>query len=185
MTKTIRPQLTHAGLNVYDLEKMRHFYIEIMGLIETDRGRGNTFKSDFIFMSADPKRHHQLILATGRDPGSRKSTVNQISFTVGSIDELRTMNRRVKEYGVQNLRGLNHGNAWSIYFDDPEGNTVEIYLDTPWQVSQPHGDPLDLERSDDEIVRETEAICRQDPTFLPAADWQDRMRRALGQVAAE
>lgn len=181
MTNNVRPQFTHAGLNVYDLDKMRHFYIEIMGLVETDRGRGHTFPCDFIFMSADPARHHQVVLATGRDPASRKSTINQLSFTVRSLDELRTMHRRVKEYGVEHLRGLNHGNAWSIYFDDPEGNTVEIYLDTPWQVSQPHGDPLDLERSDEEIFRETEAICRKDPTFLPAADWQDRMRRALGQ----
>ena len=68
----------------------------------------------------DPARHHQVVLATGRDPASRKSTINQLSFTVRSLDELRTMHRRVKDYGVEHLRGLNHGNAWSIYFDDPD-----------------------------------------------------------------
>ena len=27
------------------------------------------------------------------------------------------------------------------YFMDPEENLVEVYLDTPWYVAQPHGDP--------------------------------------------
>lgn len=69
------------------------------------------------------------------------------------------------------MRGLNHGNALSIYFADPEGNTVEVYVDTPFYVAQPHGDPLDLE-VDAEILAETEAICRADPTFMPLDQWQ-------------
>jgi catechol 2,3-dioxygenase len=44
-------------------------------------------------------------------------------------------------------------------------------LDTPWQVRQPHGDPLDLERGDAELWAETERICRADPTFEPTAKW--------------
>jgi catechol 2,3-dioxygenase len=70
--------------------------------------------------------------------------------------------------------GLNHGNALSIYFADPEGNTIEVYLDTVYYVAQPHGDPLDLEKTDDEIFAETEAICRADPTFLMRDDWERR-----------
>jgi catechol 2,3-dioxygenase len=66
---------------------------------------------------------------------------------------------------------VNHGNALSIHFSDTEDNTVEVYLDTPWQVRQPHGVPLDLERPDDEIWAETERICRADPTFMMAVQW--------------
>jgi catechol 2,3-dioxygenase len=55
---------------------------------------------------------------------------------------------------------------------DPEGNTVEIYVDTPFYVAQPHGDPLDLSKDDETLMRETEAICRSDPTFMPLAEWQ-------------
>jgi hypothetical protein len=40
------------------------------------------------------------------------------------------------------------------HFLDPEGNTVEVYLDTPWYVPQPHGDPLGLEKSDSQIWAE-------------------------------
>jgi catechol 2,3-dioxygenase len=72
------------------------------------------------------------------------------------------------------MRGLNHGNSLSIYFADLEGNTVEVYTDTPYYVAQPHGDPLDLAKSDEEILRETEAIVRQDPTFMPLDEWRKK-----------
>jgi len=48
---------------------------------------------------------------------------------------------------------------------------VEVYLDTPWYVSQPHGDPLDLDKPDQVIWDETEAIVRADPTFKPVETW--------------
>ena len=44
---------------------------------------------------------------------------------------------------------MNHGNSWSLYFNDPEDNTVEIYMDTPWYVAQPFADDLDLDLPDD------------------------------------
>ena len=72
------------------------------------------------------------------------------------------------------MRELNHGNALSIYFEDPEGNTVEVYLDTPFYIAQPHSDPLDLSQSDQAIMQATEATCRADPTFMPLPEWQAR-----------
>jgi catechol 2,3-dioxygenase len=72
------------------------------------------------------------------------------------------------------MRGMNHGNALSIYFEDLEGNTVEVHLDTPWYVPQPHGDPLDLEKPDAEIWAQTEAACRADPQFEPVQQWAAR-----------
>lgn len=72
------------------------------------------------------------------------------------------------------MRGLNHGNALSIYFTDPEANTVEVYLDTPWYVAQPHGDPLDLDRPDEEIWADTRRVCESDPTFMPVEQWRQK-----------
>jgi catechol 2,3-dioxygenase len=75
------------------------------------------------------------------------------------------------------MRGLNHGNALSIYFSDIEQNTVEVYLDTPWYITQPHGEPLDLQKSDAQLWAETERGCRADPTFMPVAEWSGRFRK--------
>jgi catechol-2,3-dioxygenase len=182
MPDRIRPQLTHAGIYVDDMAKMRDFYVRVMGMVETDRGHGFTFDNDFVFMTADPTIHHQLILASGRAERARASTVNQLSFRVTSLAELRAMRDRVRDYGVANFRPVSHGNAWSIYFDDPEGNGVEIYLDTPFHTAQPHADRLDLEMSDEQILRWTEDMCRNDPTFTKVENWNARMREVLGLV---
>jgi len=97
---------------------------------------------------------------------------------VQTLDHLREARRRALARGATRMRGLNHGNALSIYFADPEDNTVEVYLDTPWYVSQPHGDPLDLERPDTELWAETERTCRADPSFMPAEQWRAQFGQA-------
>lgn len=179
MAATIRPKLTHAGVNCFDIKKMTRFYTEVMGLLETDGGKGITYPVDFVFLSSDPANHHQLVLASNRSPEAKASNINQLSFRVNSLDELRAMWRRVTEYGVKHMRSVSHGIAWSVYFDDPEGNTVEIYLDSPWYVKQPHGDPLDLNRSNEEIMRWTEETCRSDPSFVPVKDFQEKITNIL------
>jgi catechol 2,3-dioxygenase len=139
----------------------------------TDHGVGGTFKFQLHFLSGTPTQHHQLVLASGR-PADAPSTVMQMSFKVPAIDDLRRIHADALAAGATKMRLMNHGNALSIYFEDIEGNTVEVYLDTPWYVPQPHGDPLDLSKSDAQIWAETEAACRKDPAFEPVEDWAAR-----------
>ena len=173
-----RPTPSHFGIYVTDLERMVDFYSQVFGLTITDTGRGHTFPSDLVFMSASPDQHHQLVLVSGRPKEATFSTVMQMSFIVPAIQFLRDIKALALEKGATQMRGLNHGNALSIYFSDPEGNTVEVYVDTPFYVAQPHGDPLDLGMSDEEIMRETEAICRKDPTFMPLQEWREKFLRS-------
>lgn len=174
MLNVHRPTPSHFGIFVTDVERMAAFYTEVFGLTETDRGVGRTFKNTLVFLSASEDQHHQLVLASGRPPEATFSTVMQLSFAVPTIQSLRDIRDHAVARGATQVRPLNHGNALSVYFADPEGNTVEIYLDMPFYISQPHGDPLDLSQSDETILRETEAICRSDPSFMPIAEWQAR-----------
>jgi catechol-2,3-dioxygenase len=170
---TIRPQLSHCGIYVCDIDAMTRFYARVFDLTLTDQGEGRHFKVKLRFLSASPDQHHQLVLASGRGADA-PSTVMQLSFKVSTIADLRRIRQLALAEGATQMRGLNHGNALSIYFSDPEGNTVEVYLDTPWYVPQPHGDPLDLELTDEMIWADTEALCRADPGFMPLARWQQR-----------
>lgn len=173
MTSRYQPNLSHCGIFCRDLGLMKSFYGGVFDLIETDRGRGVTFQFEIIFLSGRGDQHHQLVLAGGRG-GDAPSTVMQLSFKVQTIDHLREARRRALALGATKMRGLNHGNALSIYCMDPEDNTVEVYLDTPWYVSQPHGDPLDLDRPDEELWAETERMVRADPSFMPVSEWSGR-----------
>jgi catechol 2,3-dioxygenase len=174
MSKDIKPTLTHAGIWVRDMEGMEEFYTSVMGFHVSDRGFVPRYNGHITFMSNDPTIHHQVILAEGR-PADVPSTVNQLSFLVKSIDELRTMYRRVVARSVQNLLPRNHGNAWSVYFDDPEGNNLEVYLDSPFHVPQPFGEYLDFDLSDSEILELTENMCCGTEGFLPRAEWTAKM----------
>ncbi|MFI6367709.1 VOC family protein [Nocardia sp. NPDC050630] len=170
---SFRPVLSHFGVFCRDLDAMVMFYTSVFDMVQTDRGEGRTMPFTIAFLSGNPSQHHQLALASGRDPEA-PSTVMQLSFKVNDLGALREAWTRAETAGAANLRGLNHGNALSIYFSDIEGNTVEVYLDTPWYISQPHGDPLDLSRSDDEIWAETEKVCSADPTFMTVEAWQQK-----------
>jgi catechol 2,3-dioxygenase len=163
----IRARLAHMGIFVRDREKMVKFYSDVLGLMITDEGESSSGGVHLTFMSADPGEHHQVVLVTGRPEDSGFNPINQVSFLVDSLGQLREVHRRALDLGATAMRTVSHGNAWSIYFLDPEGNRLEAYLHTPFYVPQPHGEPLDLEKSDDEILHATEAACAKDPGFMP------------------
>jgi catechol 2,3-dioxygenase len=151
----------------------------VLGLVVTDSGVARS-GVELTFMSASAGNHHQFVLVAGRPDVSGFNPINQISFMVDSLAELREVHRRALDHGATEMRVLSHGNAWSCYFKDPEGNTVETYLDTPFHVPQPHGEPLDLTKSDEEILRETEAACRAAPGFMMMDAFQVSLERRLG-----
>jgi catechol 2,3-dioxygenase len=43
-------------------------------------------------------------------------------------------NRLAPEVGEDNLMVGTHGIAWSVYARDPEGNTLEFFVDSPWFI---------------------------------------------------
>jgi catechol 2,3-dioxygenase len=172
-----RPTPAHFGFFVYDLDKMVDFYTQVFKLTITDEGLGKNFGNRLVFMSATEDQHHQIVLSEGRAVESRVSTIMQVSFLVPDLAELRWNRDKAEALGATEMRPMNHGNAWSLYYSDPEGNRVEVYLDTPYYVNQPYGTPLDLGKSEEELLAETFAMVRDDPSYMPLAEWQARFRQ--------
>ncbi|WP_428484213.1 VOC family protein [Rhodopila sp.] len=167
----IHARLAHVGIYAHDKPVLEHFYTTVLGLVVTDSGTARS-GAELTFLSGSPGNHHQLVLAAGRPDTSGFNPINQISFMLDSLADLRVVHRRALDNGASDMRVISHGNAWSCYFKDPEGNVVEAYLDTPFHVPQPHGMPLDLTKTDAEILRETEAACRSDPGFMMIGEFQ-------------
>ena len=165
-------KLRHMGMFVWDIDKMSQFYQDVLGFCVTDKG----FVRDHhvVFLSRDAKAHHQLVMETGRPPGSGTGYgLQQISFQVGSLNDLRQMHDLVSARDdVTLVQTVDHGNSWSMYFRDPEVNRIEIYLDTPWHVEQPYLDSLDLTLSDEGIHQVTEQRLKDNPSRKPMPEWQ-------------
>ena len=180
---TIHARLAHVGIYAQNKKLLEQFYTSVLGLMITDSGAGRG-GTELTFLSGSAGNHHQLVLASGRPDTSGFNPINQISFMVDSLADLRVVHRQALDNGATDMRVISHGNAWSCYFKDPEGNTVEAYLDTPFHVPQPHGEPLDLAKSDEQIMRETEAACRVDPGFMMMDAFQAALAQRLAQSPA-
>ena len=73
-------ELSHIGIFVTDMDRMREFYTRLLGFAVMDQGElRNGLR--LTFLSKDPKDHHQIVLVSGREKGT-PSTINQITFRV-------------------------------------------------------------------------------------------------------
>jgi catechol-2,3-dioxygenase len=164
------------GMFVADPARMEDFYTRVLGFAVTDRG--NLGSTNIVFLSRDPGEHHQIILASGRPDGGF-NPINQISFRMAEFAGLREMHRRLAVEKVRDLYPVSHGNALSVYFLDPEGNRIELFVDTPWYVQQPLRVPMDMQLSDAQIWAWAEAEARKLPGFQPVERWQADVERTM------
>jgi catechol-2,3-dioxygenase len=141
--------LGHVGLYCSDLGTMRNFYANVLGLTISDEDR----ERGICFLSAAPEaEHHELALVQAKDPAQKTHNVQQVSFKVNSLDDVRAFHRRLKQAGMRIDRTITHGIACSVYFFDPEDNRIELYYTTPYKVRQPLGEPIDLDQPDDALL---------------------------------
>jgi catechol 2,3-dioxygenase-like lactoylglutathione lyase family enzyme len=168
---------SHIGLYVVDMTTMVGFYTGVLGFSITDQAciRG----ADVVFLSRNPDEHHQIVLVPGRAAQS-PSTLNQISFRVESLPELRRLHAELVALDAAAINPTNHGGSWSVYFLDPEGNRIELFAQTPWYMP-PVSVPLDLALSDDQIFELTEAMVRAAPGSMERAEWHTRLQQRLSQ----
>jgi catechol 2,3-dioxygenase len=179
---------SHMGISVTDLDRMTDFYTRVLGFTITDRGEAAGLK--LVFLSRDPADHHQIVLATGRPAVLPENTansmygvsINQISFKMGSIADLRDIKQRFEAEQLTTFPA-NHGIAWSVYAPDPEGNNLEFFVDSDWYFPQPFLQPLELTQSDADIIAETRALCESQKGFEPYANWRARIALRMSRFA--
>jgi catechol 2,3-dioxygenase len=198
--KTVPPvegrklSLSHFGLSCFDLARMEDFYTRVLGMTVTDRGDVAGGSARLVFLTTDPSEHHQLVLASGRTEGrilegpvlggSFGAAIFQLTFRLEDLATLRRVQQRLVAEGNTNFIPLNHGNSWSLYTRDPEGNALELVVDSPWYVRQPLGELFDLSLDDAEILRQTEELCRATGDWQPVDEWRAKLARQIADDQA-
>ena len=143
--------LGHVGLFVNDVATMRDFYTRVLGMTVTDESP----ERGMVFLSARPgEEHHELLLMPGRSGDGDVKVVQQVSFHVDSVEDVREFHNRFVADGVQIDSVVTHGNTASVYFRDPEDNRLEVYYSLPVEWPQPFRAEIDVTQSDDDILKQ-------------------------------
>ena len=124
----------HCLIKVRDVERSCKFFVDALGfqLMEQDPDHGGVFLSL-------PGDGHTIDLSPVDNPETATPPVGQqdgvgvlhIAFKVASYDALHDAYDTLKANNVEVMRMTDHVSQRSMYFSDPDGNTLEIYYEFP------------------------------------------------------
>ena len=179
-----RPRLAigHSTLAARDLPALRDFYCDVLGFEVTNQGPVPEQDQELVFLSQDPSAHHQIAMVGGVITGpSDFVMVDHLAFRTATLDDLRIIHANLLDAGITEILQIDHGNAWSLYFNDPEGNGVETYVDTPFHVAQPYASTWNLNATNEQIEANTRRELADKPEFQQMTDWSANFSKRLDQ----
>ena len=106
---------------------------------------------DIIFLSQTLRSTINWPCCRWQDAESSNS-VNHFAFRVTEFADLKALYDALQPIDGIKVGPMSHGNTLSIYFNDPEGNGLEVFWDTPWHVAQPQGERWDINLSEDQAL---------------------------------
>jgi predicted esterase/catechol 2,3-dioxygenase-like lactoylglutathione lyase family enzyme len=119
--------LGHIQLHVRDLDRSIAFYKRYLDMRVTER-----VGKVFAFLSLG-YHHHDLALQyvgpEALDPPPNTIGVVNVAFEVLNQLLFAEVYKSLLDGGIE-VRTADHFVSWSMYFDDPDGNNIEIYCDT-------------------------------------------------------
>jgi catechol-2,3-dioxygenase len=147
--------IRHVGLAAKDPAALAAFYRDVMGMKVVGESPASAPFGATLFLSGNPEEEdHDIVFFDN-------PAFAHTAFKVASLGELLTFYRQIKERGLPIRLALNHGGSLAFYFDDPEGNMIEIYWATNLPVPQPYAHPIDFDVSEEELLRDVECVAKQ------------------------
>ncbi len=90
-------------------------------------------RNDFLAFLTYDDEHHRLAIVSMpglADNGRSVAGLEHVAFTYADVDALLATYRRLKVAGIEPVAPINHGMTLSMYYADPDGNQVELQIDT-------------------------------------------------------
>ena len=125
-------RLGHLRLDVNDLNRAIQFYTDVLGLAVRERATDDESHYAFLTDDLEDGMHHRLVLRQARDEAKRdlgaSTRLDHFAWEVDSAEEWIEIVDKLEALG-QDLEFGEAGIAWQVYFHDPEGIRLEVYLD--------------------------------------------------------
>jgi catechol 2,3-dioxygenase len=121
--------LGHVVLRVTDRDRAEKFYGDVLGLPICARFDEGGFKMAFFTLG----NHHDFaVMEVSGDGSGRSETaagLDHVAFNIGTtLDELREAKAKLDAAGIA-TKPVDHEVTKSLYFEDPDGNGIEVYID--------------------------------------------------------
>jgi catechol 2,3-dioxygenase len=123
-----RPVFHHTTFATLKLDEMVEFYEKVAGLEPVFHGEGGAW------LTNDAANHRIALLALPglKEPEDKGHTIglHHTAFEYSQFDHWLDNYERLAAEGIRPFLNLDHGMTMSMYYQDPEGNGVEIQVDT-------------------------------------------------------
>jgi len=134
-TTTVQPTLHHFNLKTSRLHEMIEWYGTVVGMTSNYTFPGGAW------LTNDEANHRLALLvspALSDDPDKlMHNGFHHSAFEYPSMGALLDTYSRLKALGIEPHASLDHGLTTSFYYEDPDGNSVELQADNfgSWQES--------------------------------------------------
>lgn len=123
-----RPKFHHTTFATLKLEEMMEFYEKVAGLEPV------FYTPDGAWLTNDEANHRIALLALPglQEPADKGHTtgLHHTAFEYEDFNHWLDNYERLNEEGIRPFLNLDHGMTMSMYYQDPDGNGVEIQVDT-------------------------------------------------------
>lgn len=115
----------HVHLKVSELKKAEYFYTKILNFKVSER------VGNYLFLTLG-KKHHDLALQeikNAEKPSENAVGLYHLAIEARNMKDLAKLYFKLKNNGVK-TGPIDHGISKTLYFSDPDGNGIEVYVDT-------------------------------------------------------
>jgi catechol-2,3-dioxygenase len=120
-----KPRLAHVVLQTSRLEELRDWYCTVLQAHVVYEGRS------LCFITCDEEHHRIALMGVPdlqpRNPGA--TGMHHTAYTFATLDDLLARYSDLERQGIAPRVPIQHGVTTSLYYQDPDGNFLELQVD--------------------------------------------------------